>query len=144
MAGFVNTAGSIGEALITGIVFIPLFFTAKSRTARWTGYWGICVYLNIAFYWLVSPIVSTANRFDTIAFAGHIGTHPLWISLCSVIPFGAALYGIKNATVILRRDVIQDPGNSHLKTLVLIYALYFSISLLILLQITDRFLRVVG
>ncbi len=142
-AALVNIAGSLGEALAITLMFVPLFVFARNKTARWVGYWGICVFLNITFYWLISPIISSAKRFDTVAFAGHIGIDPIWIGIFSFIPFCCALFGIVRATGILRKDILIDPDSFHGKVLVSIYALYFFISLLIMLQITDKIIHIV-
>ncbi|MFP4451901.1 MAG: hypothetical protein ACLFPI_00875 [Desulfobacterales bacterium] len=127
---FVNIAGSIGAFLVFAVLFIPVYLFTGKIWLKWISYWGIAELVNIFFYWTVCPLVSTAGRFDPIAFARHMHIYPVWtVGLAAALPFALAVYAVIRTTGTLRHSILNDPDFFHTKCLLGLYAFYFAVSI---------------
>ncbi len=123
----VNFSGTAASVAVMLAIFLPIYTKAKQPCVRWIGYWGACVLpVNIVSYWLFAPFLTSAQRYDPVAFATNVGTSPQWIvGILAGVPFALSIWWMAKATHALQTRDIADPRHFH----VICLTIYYIISL---------------
>ncbi|MEX2714724.1 MAG: hypothetical protein Q6353_012195 [Candidatus Sigynarchaeum springense] len=125
----VNVAGTAASAAAMLAIFLPLYIKAKQPLARWIGYWGACVLpVNMISYWVLTPFLASAQRYDPVAFATNAAIVPPWIvGIIAAVPFAISVWWMVKATRDLQARDLADPRHFHAICLVIYYIISLGI-----------------